>query len=452
MRNRVESRDPAFAGSFGASVEAATPARVQRDAAAPVATSARAARTRLGRALRIVRDAAIVVAVMALIPIALVQTRGESVWGNGDRGANVRARVARAEAMRPFMVSKDPSITPMQAGLALAAVQRPPRETEFAMRKPESLPQWSWRDEAMTPSMFVSAQTKLYNGPSSQAILRTVAAGFSPAETKFLRTLATAPIWREFEVIARAPAVDIIGGRFTLPFSTGVSMGDMPQVDMASLRELSNAAVARAAYHLSLGQKDSAEAVLRSIVSLGFALIDNGTSFSDEFAGNVIVGLGRDALQRYYTIVGDARATSPALRPGPSIASPPRDGASLPRDAVRASLLARVADPTIHRGERYELLRSLAQSSCTNLSELMLGPKSDVTNALAKARTDLARFPSEQALVDLAGSTPRPKVDIMRHGPLDMFVVSAGTVAGTVLRNPRLPACARITTAYQYFN
>lgn len=450
MRSRVDALDPTRPVESYARAEALTPARVERDRASVAETPARAARPRLGIALRIVRDAAIAVAIIAMIPIGLVATRGDRVWGNGDAGANVRARVARAEAMRPFVVPTDASITPMQAGRALASLQKAPAETEFAMRKSESRPQWSWREATLTPDMFAAAQTKLYHGPSSQLILGKVAAGFSPEEAKFLHTLATAPVWREFDLVAHAPAVDIIDGRFKLPFADGLSAQDMPPTDMASMRELANAAVARAAYHLSLGQKDSAEMILRSIVSVGFALIDNGTSFMDEFSGNVIVGIGRDVLQRYYTTVGDARATSPALQPGPSIASAPRNPVPLPRDQVRASLLARVADPTIHRGERYEMLRMLSASSCTNVPELLFGPRSDVTDALARARTNLARFPSEQALVDLVGSTPRSNVDIMMHGPLDMFVVSAGTVAGTVLRNSRLAACARITTAFQF--
>jgi hypothetical protein len=71
-----------------------------------------------------------------------------------------------------------------------------------------------------------------------------------------------------------------------------------------------------------------------------------------------------------------------------------------------------------------------------------------VTAALAAARRDLARSPAEQAVIDLVGETPKPSVDFMRFGPFDYFAVSAGTVAGTVLRNPRLATCARLATGY----
>ena len=65
-------------------------------------------------------------------------------------------------------------------------------------------------------------------------------------------------------------------------------------------RELAYAAVSRAAYHMALGQRDSAETVLRSIVSFGFAFIDNGTSGLEAVIGSVIVAIGRDALHRFY--------------------------------------------------------------------------------------------------------------------------------------------------------
>ena len=43
--------------------------------------------------------------------------------------------------------------------------------------------------------------------------------GFSPREMEYLRSLATAPVWREFDLVARAPAVDAIGGQLRVPFA-----------------------------------------------------------------------------------------------------------------------------------------------------------------------------------------------------------------------------------------
>ena len=70
--------------------------------------------------------------------------------------------------------------------------------------------------------------------------------------------------------------------------------------------------VSRAAYHLAIGQRDSAEAVLRSIVSYGFSIADNGTGLIDQLSGRVVVGIGRSALENFYTVTHDPRVESVA--------------------------------------------------------------------------------------------------------------------------------------------
>jgi hypothetical protein len=78
----------------------------------------------------------------------------------------------------------------------------------------------------------------------------------------------------------------------------------------------------------------------------------------------------------------------------------------------------------------------------------MFGNGSDVTTAIEKARTDLARYPSEKALVGLVAQLRQPGIDDIKFTPFAALAVSSATVAGTVLHNPRLAACTRIVTAY----
>ena len=102
----------------------------------------------------------------------------------------------------------------------------------------------------------------------------------------------------------------------------------------------------------------------------------------------------------------------------------------------------------MRRGERYEALRLLSAASCTNVRELLFGPGSDVTDAFRNARRDLARYPSERALVDLVHLKPEARRAELGFDPLQMLAVSSATVAGVVLRNPRLAACTRIVGGY----
>src|SRR5450759_5940407 len=84
----------------------------------------------------------------------------------------------------------------------------------------------------------------------------------------------------------------------------------MPILRVAATKELAYAGVSRAAYYLALGQRAEAEAALKSIIGFGFAIIDNGTFAIDGLIGRVIVGIGRDALERFYTLTGNLRAAA----------------------------------------------------------------------------------------------------------------------------------------------
>ena len=399
--------------------------------------------------MRVVRDAAIAAALMASVPIVLVATRGEHVWRMGNYTNHARSRIAQAELSRSFALPADLSITPMQAGLAFEALQ-PTRESKgFPATEIASRPEATWKTATLTPEMFTAAAPDMYHGPSSRGVLEAVAKGFTPQETAFLRTLATAPVWREFDVVARASAVDFLGGRFKLPFASRAQWYQMPLPSFKATKEMAYAAVSRAAYHMSIGQRDSAETVLRSVLSFGFAMIDNGTSVIDQLIGNVIVGVGRDALQRFYVIQHDARAAAPALQPWNNKALAQTKAADPPSlAAVRRQLIARSADPTATFGERFESLRQLSGSSCTNVREMMFGTGSDVNDAFRNARVKLARYPSEQALVDLIRRPVQPSIGDMAYDPVAAMAVSTATVAGVVLRNPRMALCTRVVTGY----
>ena len=437
----------AAAGAFDARHEAQLPVRIaDRAGVAPGKTRVR--RSWLGIGIRIVRDAAVAVAFMALVPIAIIGVKGENAWGRGNFGNSIRAKLALSDASRSVMLPKDPSITPMQAGVAFNALQ-PRREAgAFPVIEPVSRPEHSWETATLTAEMFVNGtMTFGFHGPSSASILEAVAKGFTPQETAFLRTLATAPVWREFDMVARAPAVDILGGWLKVPFPGNVAADQMPIPSLKTTKELAYAAVSRAAYHMSIGQRDSAETVLRSIVSFGFAVMDNGHTNIDEVMGAIIVGVGRDALRRFYVITNDPRSTLRALAPTRASAGV-QEYRRLPLGQMRQLLIAEAADPREHLGMRFEALRLLSASSCTNVKELLFGNGSDVIGAFQHARRDLARYPSEQALVDLLVEPPQPRFGDIKYDPFQALAVSSAMVAGIVVRNPRLAACTRIVTGY----
>jgi hypothetical protein len=447
-RPRIEVREsaPSVTGILSGALHDAASLAL-RTPSSPTAPGAAVSRSWWGRGLRLVRNAAIAVAVMTLVPVGLV------AW-NGDRLARILYpaniiddRTAMVEPMRSLRLPSDPSITPLQAGIALNSLQ--PILTHvrgFQTISPAARPVAAWRTVPLVPYLFPTARPDFYAGPSSRSVLEASAKGFSPREMEYLRSLATAPVWKEFDLVARSSAVDAIGGRLRTPFAAEARPEQRPLPAFKASRDLAYAAVSRAAYHMAVGQRDSAEAVLRSIVSFGFTFIDNGTSGLEELIGTVIVGVGRDALQRFYLIQHDPRSGLPALA-RPRNVGPSFDRRStMSADDVQRRLVANIENPAVPRGERYESLSLLSGgSSCTSVRGLLFGPSAEATQVVQRARHTLARYPSEVALVELLTRPSYPGRELSSN-PFQALALSSASVAGIVLQNPRLVSCTRIFT------
>jgi hypothetical protein len=443
---RIDVREldaPKVSGIFrGARHEASSLA--PRVPASPSAPDGAASGSWWGRGLRLVRNAAIAVAVMTLVPVGLVAWNGD--WlARAIYPASIAGRAAMVEPVRSLRLPTDPSITPLQAGIALNILQ--PVSTEmraFETISPAARPDATWRTAVLAPDLFPTARPDLYVGPSSRSVLEASVKGFSPREMEYLRALATAPVWKEFDLVARAPAVDAIGGRFRVPFAPAARPEQRPLPSFKVSKELAYAAVSRAAYHMALGQRDSAEAVLRSIVSFGFTFVDNGTSGLEELIGTVIVGIGRDALQRFYMIQHDPRAVLPALAPpAREIGSSFDRGAPKTGDDLQRRLLADIENPAVPLGVRYESLQMLSYTSCTSVRGLLFGPSAEAMRIAERARHRLARYPSEVALVELLTRPSYPGRELSSN-PFQALALSSASVAGVVLQNPRLVSCTRI--------
>ena len=419
-----------------------------------VARAQKTGRSLLGFTARLLRNAFIGAVAMAVVPLALVAVRGDHLATALYRSnVNTTARMLATQPLRAFAVARDPSITPLQAGAALNALQyRRPMNVGFQAIAPATHFRRPWRTNRIAEDMFVSARPDMTGAPSSAMILEAAAKGFSPREQAYLRELAEAPIWHEFDIVARAPGVDVLGGQLRLPFDPDALPEMRPLPSFRDSKELAYAAVSRAAYYMSIGQPREAEQVLRSIISFGFAFTDNGTTTIDEMIGTVIVGIGRNALQRFYLLAHDPRAGLAALE-APHLQEVVRSRAAAVRtmdtEQVRRQLLAELADPTVPRPERFEAVRALSLMQCSNVRGLLFGQNGEVQGALDRARRELARYPSERSLIDLDTRVPSVGVVSAAAGPFQSLLVSPAAVAGTVLHNPRMAACALLLTSVQ---
>ena len=365
---RARERERPADAWFGAPQEGQVPERAAQGgrAAAAGGDETPAGSRWLRRIGRVLRDAVIAVAIMAMVPIGMVSITRGYVWQNSFY-ASTRAKLAQAEASRAFALPRDARISPMQAGRMLAALHPAGKQYRydspaFPLRPVPDRAVRPWQDAALAAGMFATARPTSWRGPNHQKILEAAAHGLSASELAYLKTVATASLWTQYDLIARAPAVDILGGRFVLPYSDHAVVYEMPMLRFAATKELAYAGVSRAAYHLAMGQQAEAEAALRSIIGFGFAIVDNGTTAIDGLIGRVIVEIGRDALERFYTLTGDPRAAALVAARPPKDGSP---GSNLPFsntptvEFLRDRLIKTAQNPAMPRTLRYNSSRAL---------------------------------------------------------------------------------------------
>jgi hypothetical protein len=404
------------------------------------------------RVRRVVLDLAIVVVAFTAVPVLAVSLSNGAVFRSGFSIEYARERMRAAEASRPFTIPTDPSITAVDAGRSFLALQDTRSSAVFpTLDGPH--PAATWRTLKITQTMFREALPSRGHFANPALIIRAAQKGFSAEEMEYLRSLAAAPAWRDFDRVARAPAIDMIGGQFQIPFSSAATAFEMPIFGSGSVKDAADAAVSRAAYHFAVGQRDSAEAILRSVVSFGFALRDNAPLIGYQLVGRSVVSIGMAGLESFYTVTNDpraaaARAALASLAPPvgrPISAASVADSRSV--DEMRRDLIRSIDDPNELRGVRFESLEKLSMSSCTNVRELLLGQRADVSDAFARAKRDLARYPSEQAYIDLIRRPPGQSAIYARDPgrPFGWLVVGASTIAGAALHNPRLAECAMFT-------
>ena len=408
-------------------------------------------------ASRVVVDLAMVLAAMTAIPVIAVTIPPSRFWPSAELVGRNQAAVRLREAALPFTVASDASITPVAAGRSLSAIDQTAWSTVASRTSPKAS-HLDYRTLGLSPTMF-APHGKL-NFPGPIAVLDATVRGLSADEMTFLRNVASSSVWPEFDRVARAPAVDMIGGEFSGPFKSSAAWWNLPSITPSANYEIANAAVSRAAYHLAIGQRDSAEAILRSVVSFGVRLLDSSPGLTDgrnlnlvglgvfdinDQVGPLIVNVGTTALERFYVITHDPRAAAIHATFPVDLGVAKSSQVMSPAQS-RARFLELANDPAQLRGVRLASLEMLSVSTCSSVRDLFLGPRADVSAAFAKARRELIRFPSDAALIDLIERLPGASLEFERPSFVRRLVVGSSAVAGAMLRNPRLASCAVIAT------
>lgn len=411
-------------------------------AQAPQETATRSSRGNWSRALRVARDLAIGLALIAAIPLSVIGVSGRWLLGYPDVG---RERMVEVERLRPLTVPSDPSITPSAAGAAMRRLLPVAASPAFPVPA-DRVDDEPWESD-LPPGLFTDLPGKWWKGPDATKIITAAAKGLTPAEQAWLNALAESPTWRDVDLVARAARVDVLEQRFQLPFRDDAVASAMPIPSLQRGRRLAHAGVARAAYYVSIGDRERAESVLRNIVALGFASIDNGPLWFDGMIGRVMIDAGRDGLRQLYALEG--RSELLALTEPPAARAPRQTtrGADRSLATIRATALRNFNDPALPRGYRFEQLGTLAWSTCSNVRSVLAGPSSETQQAFETARSSLARSDAERQYIDLLERNVtdlpnRPAVP----GVVAGIIQGAASVTSAVTGNERIAGCTRVLT------
>jgi hypothetical protein len=317
---------------------------------------------------------------------------------------SVQEMAGAAEALRRYRVPRDPSITPADAGralqdLAFVGASVTPEAWE---RGPSTRYGQGWFPD---PDYFPDP----FSETVAADLITRAMDDFSEAEQAALRQAAQHPAHAEFRLLAQAELVDVVSGRWVLPFPDSLTFQDLPWPRFPAFRTAALARVAKASVEVSTGQSAEAEATLRDLVSTGFLLIDQGPTLIDNLMGVVMVNMGGDALEAFYRRVDRPEdADALGLARSAATASARKSRAGLTREDIH-SLLQGVPDlvetEEALRGLRWEYFATFNMlAPCINLHKMVFGPDATYDEWRERARDTLVRVPGERDLFDLAES------------------------------------------------
>jgi hypothetical protein len=451
---RIDSKEGFDAAWTGARTAGGMPERTARrratDHGRTPGEDRPASRTGWARiALRMVRNAAIGLALLSTIPLGLVANRSIAFVPNMSHLAE---KTAEAERWRDFRAPIDASITPQAAGDALRRITAVPARDGYRMRAVAVEHARPWSSITLAPDLFPNMRTPQSKSPAAFMLIAKTLNGYSSRELAYLREIAEAPFWKDFDAVASAARVDVVGGLYETPFATGAQLMAFPTVGYADTKQIAYAAVARATYHLASGSPAEAERVLRTTVSFGFTFIDQGVTALDAMVGRMVVDIARDGLYQLYLQTGRGELADRVAPLPPSTATGPRKRTPwVDGETARARTLALINDGSIPRPLRMEALEVLSYSgSCGGVREMLTGPSDELRRTLTTARASMARFPSEQAFFDLIERTMQDGPRVERSAWAG-WRLATGTaeVLSAVTGNPRIAACTRLATTFR---
>jgi hypothetical protein len=357
---------------------------------------------------------------------------------------SIERRYESTRALQRWQVPVDAAIAPLDAGIAFATMdhRRWEQTGAFALRDKSPLPTPPWADSAPPGLRIQGRAVTAIADPWIDSVTRRL----TPVELAWMREVTAYPGWDLMRTVARASRVDLIGGRFELPFPEEADVFAMPIVPVLVYREYGSANAFRIRYYLETNRPDSAVLAARELLSVGLRLTEDARWAIESLLGMILANQGRNQLERVYGVLRDPQRDTllRITRNAAQMANERRRSQwdREPDDAVRiVERLERLAmDTTRLRSIRWEAMSILGLTVCMDARSLLRGP-----SEAQRARFDgfvaaETRWASDTALIDMIRD--RPLLGSRPEGG-ESVAVRAADALGALLGTPYLATCSR---------
>ena len=362
------------------------------------------------RSARLLRLSAIAVGalgVMALFPpFALAPTSAVGPIMASvavPRFGQTLERAARVEAFRRYRLPAGSDVTPVVAGQLLQTLM-------FVGRRDGP----SFGEVVPVQRYFQAWFPDLENaggGPTGidprlwGRELLPSAARLSPEVLDYLGVVAEHGAHDDFSRLASAAEMDVVTGRWTLPFED-VGTATLPVSRFNHVRLGPQAHVGKAIHELANGDVSGAEFTIREVISVGFLMMDDGPSIIDNLLGFGLINVGAEALETFLETTERSTDLEALQQVRAAVECAARvqiweQASNL--ESVLAELPEVAANPATPRGLRWDLFTlTNTLTPCINLNRIVFGPDSTYADWVERVHTSLVRWPSEEALFELA--------------------------------------------------
>jgi hypothetical protein len=361
---------------------------------------------------------------------------------------NVERRFGAIAGLSRFALPVDSSITPLDAGIAFATMdyRRDTARGAFVRRDRAPLPSPPWLDSA-PPGLGLAASAAQR---STSGWIDSVQRRLTPEELAWMRGVTAYPGWEYWRAAARASALDIIGGRYELPFGEGGSVYDLPILPISVYRGYARANAWRVRYYLETNRPDSAVLAARELLSLGLRVTDDARTVIDGMLGTILAQEGRDQLERVYGVLRDPQrdtllrtSREAALRAVTSAQYAVQFGNSEQLTRLVADWRRLATDPDRTRATRWEGAAMLGLSTCTDARSLLRGPSREVRETFDAFLAKEARWASDTAMLELIRTLPLRKPAAAPDADPRWAYRVAGAV-GHLFGSPYIAGCLRV--------